>query len=216
MEMPQYRKPRWKSLGISVMGTARGFLWNAGKIIVAISIVLWFLASYGPGDRFTRIEEKYRKELTQGNIDSVTAGRQEQSEKLAASYAGEMGRFIEPAIRPLGFNWKIGIALVSSVAAREVFVGTMATIYSVGGDTDHLDDIRQTMLNEKDPETGERTYSTAVALSLLIFYAFAMQCMSTIAVVHRETKTLKWPVIQFLVMTGMAYAASFIVYQLFR
>src|SRR5690606_23410506 len=152
-------------------------------------------------------------------IDSHSAAeleRMESSERLENSYVGILGKTIEPVIRPLGFDWKIGIALITSVAAREVFVGTMATIYSVEGSDDNTANIREIMAAAKDPQTGAKVYTTATAFSLMVFYAFAMQCLSTIAVVKRETNGWKWPAIQFGYMTVMAYLASLIVYQLLR
>jgi ferrous iron transport protein B len=127
-----------------------------------------------------------------------------------------LGKSIEPAIRPIGFDWKIGIALITSFAAREVFVGTMATIYSVDADDTHVESVREKMQSARNPDTGLPVFTTAVAFSLMMFYAFAMQCMSTIAVVYRETKSWKWPAIQFVYMTGLAYLASFIVYNLLK
>jgi len=195
MELPVYRSPRWKTLSYTIFEKVKVFLFDAGKIIVAISVILWVLSSHGPSSKFS--------------------ATQNASEKLKNSYAGNLGRAIEPAIAPLGFDWKIGIALITSFAAREVFVGTMATIYSVG-DTKNTRSIREKMLEEKDPVTGNAVYSKATGLSLMIFFAFAMQCMSTLAVVKRETKSWKWPIFQFLYMGVMAYGASFLVYHLFR
>lgn len=211
LEMPIYRLPRWKNVSISIFNKVKLFLFDAGKIIVAISIVLWGLSSYGPGDSFQNIEKKYDSEqsLSENKIAALQSG-----EKLEASYAGIIGKAIEPAIRPLGFDWKIGISLVTSFAAREVFVGTMATLYSVG-DTDNSKSIKEKMLAAKNPETGEPLYSFATTLSLLLFYAFAMQCMTTLAIVYRETSSIKWPLIQLFYMSGLAYLSSFIVYQIF-
>lgn len=210
LEMPIYRIPRWNNVTISVFNKVKLFLFDAGKIIVAVSIVLWFLSSYGPGDSFQQIDDKYATEnnLSENKISSLIAG-----EKLEASYAGILGKTIEPAIRPLGFDWKIGISLVTSFAAREVFVGTMATLYSVG-DADNTKSIKQKMLDAKDPLTGKPLYSFATTLSLLLFYAFAMQCMTTLAIVYRETNSIKWPLIQLIYMSGLAYFSSLIVYQL--
>jgi ferrous iron transport protein B len=139
-----------------------------------------------------------------------------QSEKLEQSYAGIMGRVIAPVIKPLGFDWKIGIALITSFAAREVFVGTMSTIYSVGGKESSKLTVKEKMQSEINPDTGLPRYTFAVGLSLMLFYAFAMQCMSTVAVVFRETKNIKWPIIQILYMSGLAYFASLIAYQLLK
>jgi ferrous iron transport protein B len=211
MELPEYRTPRWKNIGFTLVEKAKTFLFEAGKVIVAVSIVLWGLASFGPGDSFADIERKYNARET---VHSPEVENRIQSEKLAASYAGILGRFIEPAIKPLGFDWKIGIALVSSLAAREVFVGTMATIYSIGNSDDEKS-IREKMMSDRHPD-GTPVYTPAVAFSLMLFYAFALQCMSTVAVVYRETKGWKWPLVQFAYMSIMAWVASFIVYNLLK
>ncbi len=213
MEMPIYRLPRWSNVGFSVYNKVKIFLFEAGKIIIAISIVLWGLSSYGPGDTFEKIEEKYTSPAYENEnkdeINNLIA-----SEKLEASYAAYLGKTIEPLIQPIGFDWKIGISLVTSFAAREVFVGTMATLYSVG-DEDNTTSIREKMLQAKNPETGGRLYNKATTFSLLIFYAFAMQCMATLAVVYRETKSYKWPIIQVVYMGALAYISSWIVYTIF-
>jgi ferrous iron transport protein B len=215
MEMPIYRMPRWKNVGLSIYSKVQVFLFDAGKIIVAISIVLWVLSSYGPSNTFEKIEKKYTVEtdnypsLSEKEIRALIS-----AEKLEASYAGMIGKTIEPLIKPIGFDWKIGISLVTSFAAREVFVGTMATLYSVG-DEDNTMSIREKMMNAKNTETGEKLYSTATTMSLLLFYAFAMQCMATLAVVYQETKSIKWPLIQLTYMGVLAYVSSFIVYHIF-
>jgi ferrous iron transport protein B len=170
------------------------------------------LSSHAPGKRFEEIDHRYAQTDQAGKENSEI---KKAAEKLEASYAGIIGKTIEPAIRPLGYDWKIGIALVTSFAAREVFVGTMATIYSVG-DKENTRSIRQKMMDEKDPVTGARVYSFAVGVSLMIFYAFAMQCMSTLAVVYRETKNWRWPFIQFLYMGLLAYVSSFVVYHVLK
>lgn len=210
LEMPIYRPPRWKNVGLEIVSKVKVFLFDAGKIIIAISILLWVLSSYGPNNKFEEIENKYATniELDQSEIDAKIA-----SEKLEASYAGIIGKTIEPAIKPIGFDWKIGISLVTSFAAREVFVGTMATLYSVG-DEGNTKSIRQKMLAAEKPN-GEKLYTTATTLSLLIFYVFAMQCMATLAIVYRETKSIKWPIIQLIYMGALAYIGSFIVYNIF-
>lgn len=215
MEMPIYRMPRWKNVSLSIYSKVQVFLFDAGKIIVAISIVLWVLSSYGPSNTFEKIEKKYALEtdnypsLSEKEINTLIS-----AEKLEASYAGIIGKTIEPLIQPIGFDWKIGISLVTSFAAREVFVGTMATLYSVG-DEDNTMSIREKMMKAKNAETGEKLYSTATTMSLLLFYAFAMQCMATLAVVYRETKSIKWPLIQLTYMGILAYLSSFIVYHIF-
>lgn len=212
MELPVYRMPRWSNIGITIFNKVKTFVTEAGKIILAVSIVLWFLASYGPGNSFEQIEQKYQNLKTENTLDASELGRMMSSEKLEASYAGHLGKMIEPAIRPLGYDWKIGIALITSFAAREVFVGTIATIYSVEAEDGELDTVREKLMSAKNANTGEPTFTLAVSLSLMIFYAFAMQCMSTIAVVYRETKSWKWPTIQFVFMTVLAYVSAWAVY----
>ena len=216
MELPVYRMPRWNNVLLTMFRSVKAFVFEAGKIIIAVSIVLWVLSSYGPSNRFENIEKKYQsvslnKEYTSREID-----RMESSEKLENSYAGILGKIIEPVIKPLGFDWKIGIALITSFAAREVFVGTMATIYSVEADDSNLASVRDKMLSAENPETGLPVFTVAVAFSLMVFYAFAMQCISTVAIVYRETKSWTWPAIQFAYMTTLAYMASFVVYQLLK
>lgn len=212
MELPVYRLPQWRTVLITISDKIKVFLFDAGKIIIGISIVLWILAAHAPGNAFEVIEKKYETELAAGDPEAEALVA---SEKLEASYAGHLGKFIEPAIAPLGYDWKIGISLITSFAAREVFVGTMATIYGAGNESE-IQPIRERMRNETDAVTGKKVYSAATGFSLLIFYAFALQCMSTIAVVKRETRGWKWPIIQFVYMSGIAYFASLLVYQLMK
>ncbi len=216
MELPVYRMPRWNNVLLTMFSSVKAFVFEAGKVIIAVSIILWVLSSYGPAERFNGIEEKYSSSGYTDKYPAAEIDRLISSEKLENSYAGILGKSLEPAIKPLGFDWKIGIALITSFAAREVFVGTMATIYSVEGDDSHLESVREKMQSARNPDTGLPVFTTAVAFSLIMFYAFAMQCMSTIAVVYRETKSWSWPAIQFVYMTGLAYIASFIVYQLLK
>jgi ferrous iron transport protein B len=214
MELPTYKPPRWSQVFYTIYEKSKTFVFEAGKVILAISIVLWVLASYGPGDKLENAEA------------TVTAMKPDLSEtelthaigayKLEHSYAGLFGKAIEPAIKPLGYDWKIGIALITSFAAREVFVGTMSTIYSIGGDTTDDNTIRARLRREINPDTGEPVFNVATSFSLLIFYVFAMMCMSTIAVVYRETKGWKWPMIQLAYMSVLAYVSAFIVYQLLK
>jgi len=204
MEMPSYKIPDWKTVFYTIIEKVKVFLFDAGKVIIAISIVLWFLSSFAPGNKFEQIEQEWA-----GKSD---AKMHIAADKLEASYAGIIGKTIEPAIKPLGFDWKIGISLITSFAAREVFVGTMSTIYSVGDD--NIQSIKERLKNVKNQETGEAFFTPAVGISLMLFYAFAMQCMSTLAIVYRETKHWKWPVIQFLYMGVLAYLSSFIAYQI--
>lgn len=216
MELPIYRMPRWKNVLFTMYEKSKTFVFEAGKVIIAISIILWVLASFGPGNRFDNIDQKYASALadTTKNTDHIKT--LVATEKLENSYVGILGHFIEPAIRPLGYDWKIGIGLITSFAAREAFVGTMATIYSVdGGDEDSVT-IRQRMEASVNSKTGLPVYTFATGISLMLFYAFAMQCMSTVAIVYRETKGWKWPVIQLAYMTAMAYVAALIAYQFLK
>ena len=215
MELPTYKMPRWKNVGLTIVEKVKTFSFEAGKIIVAVSIVLWVLASYGPGDAISKAEEHVRtslegKEYTQEQFKNKVA-----SFKLENSYAAKLGKAIEPVIKPLGFNWKVGIALITSFAAREVFVGTMATIYSIQSAEEDVSTIKNKMRSEVDPETGQPYYTLALGLSLMVFYVFAMQCMSTLAIVYRETKGWKWPAIQLVYMSGLAYVLSLVTYNLF-
>jgi ferrous iron transport protein B len=216
MELPVYRMPRWNNVAYSMYERSKTFVVQAGKVIIAISVILWVLASWGPGDRFDKIDQKYKQPQYAQTMKPAELERAIKSEKLENSYAGVLGHAIEPAIRPLGFDWKIGIALITSFAAREVFVGTMATIYSVEGSAEKMESVQQKMKTAKNPETGQPVFTLAVAFSLMMFYAFAMQCASTVAVVYRETKNWKWPAFQFAYMTVLAYAASFAVYHLLK
>ncbi len=215
MELPVYRTPQWHTVSLTIYDKVKSFLFDAGKIILAISVLLWFLSSHAPSDRFEKIDKKYENPEMLTRYSGAEIEAKVSSEKLQVSYAGILGKSIEPAIAPLGFDWKIGIALVTSFAAREVFVGTMATIYSVGN-SENSQTIREKMQAEVNPNTGAPLFSVAVGFSLMIFYAFAMQCMSTLAVVYRETKNWKWPLIQFLFMGILAYVSSFIVFQLLK
>ncbi|MHB1178593.1 MAG: ferrous iron transport protein B [Daejeonella sp.] len=216
MELPVYRMPRWNNVLLTMYRSVKAFVFEAGKIIIAVSIILWVLSSYGPSGKFDGIDMKYQSEVYTQKYSPEEIGRLASSEKLENSYAGLVGKSIEPVIKPLGFDWKIGIALITSFAAREVFVGTMATIYSVQADDSNLVSVRDKMMSAKNPETGLPVFTAAVAFSLMVFYAFAMQCVSTVAIVYRETKSWKWPAVQFAYMTSLAYIASFIVYQLLK
>ncbi|BDD06079.1 ferrous iron transport protein B [Aureibacter tunicatorum] len=215
MELPNYRVPRWKNVGVTVYEKGQTFVFEAGKIILAISIILWVLASYGPGDKLENAEKYVTEQVENKGLDENQIEDKVNSYKLEHSYAGQLGKFIEPVIRPLGYDWKIGIALLTSFAAREVFVGTMATIYSIGSKAEDDGTIRDRLRSEVNPKTGEPVYTKAVAFSLLIFYAFAMQCMSTLAIVKRETKSWKWPAFQMVYLTLLAYGSAFVVYHIF-
>jgi ferrous iron transport protein B len=216
MELPVYRMPRWNNVLFSMYERAKTFVLEAGKVIIAVSVILWVLSSYGPGNRFANIEKKYQQPQYTKTMTPDSLTRVISTEKLESSYAGVLGHVIEPVIKPLGFDWKIGIALITSFAAREVFVGTMATIYSVEGDADRIDSVQDKMRNAKNPNTGKPVFNLAVAFSLMMFYAFAMQCASTVAVVYRETKDWRWPAAQFVYMTALAYGAAFLVYNLLK
>lgn len=215
LELPTYRSPRWKNVFTTMVNKARIFVTDAGKIIMIISLVLWALSSFGPGNTMQQVSRRYEQMRAEPAADQVTLSRIFQTEKLENSYAGRLGKALEPAIAPLGFDWKIGIALITSFAAREVFVGTMATLYSVGEDNEGSLLLKEKMKAAKRPD-GTPVFNLATGLSLMIFYVFAMQCMSTLAVVRRETRSWKWPLVQLLYMTGVAYLMSLLVYQLFR
>ena len=216
MELPVYRMPRWKNVGYTMYDKVKAFVFEAGKVIVAISIILWVLASYGPGNRFAVIDKQFSNPSYTQQFSPQHLANLKASARLENSYAGVLGKSIEPVIKPLGFDWKIGIALITSFAAREVFVGTMATLYSAQGDGSRTESVRDRMAEARNPDTGELVFTLPVAFSLMIFYAYAMQCMSTLAVVYRETKSWKWPIIQLVYMTAMAYVASLLVYQFLK
>lgn len=214
MELPTFKAPRWNHVGLTVWESVRSFVLEAGRVILAISIVLWVLASYGPGDSLDVAERQVRASMANQPADIVDNAVAAQ--RLEASYAGRFGHFIEPAIRPLGYDWKIGVALLASFSAREVFVGTMSTIYSLGAGSDDDTTIRQRLQAERNPDTGGPMYTPAVAWSLLVFYVFAMMCMSTIATTYRETKGWTWPLVQLGYMSVLAYVSAWATYLLLR
>lgn len=213
LELPAYRPPVWRNVWSTVYHKTKTFALEAGKVILVISIVLWGMANFGPGDQMEAAESLAKTEAQGRQLDEASTENLIAARRLESSYAGHIGKFIEPAIQPLGYDWKIGIALLTSFAAREVFVGTMATIYSIGNTEDEFR-IRDRLAQERDPDTGELVYNRATSWSLLVFYVFAMMCMSTLAVTKRETKSWKWPVIQFSFMTGLAYFGAMIVYHI--
>ncbi len=213
IEMPNYKIPLPKNVLITVVEKTKSFVLGAGKIILAISIILWVLASYGPGD-FNNAEEIVTAESSGQNLTQEELDTKIASFKLENSYIGMMGKGIEPAVRPLGYDWKIGIAIVSSFAAREVFVGTLATIYSVGSEEEET--IKNRMAAETNPVLGTPLFNFASGVSLLLFYAFAMQCMSTLAIVKRETNSWKWPMYQLFIMSGIAYVLALAAFQLLK
>ena len=214
VEMPSYKVPMFKNVAINVLEKTKAFVTGAGKIILALSVILWFLGSHGSSN-FDNAEEiinkQHEKTLTQEAREDIV-----NAYKLENSYIGMMGKSIEPAIKPLGYDWKIGVAVVSSFAAREVFVGTLATIYSVGSQGEDEGTIKLKMAEDIHPETGEKIFNFATGVSLLLFYAFAMQCVSTLAIVKKETNSWKWPLIQLFFMSGFAYISALIAYQLLK
>ncbi|WP_116790045.1 ferrous iron transport protein B [Flavobacterium psychrotrophum] len=216
-EMPNYKMPLFKNVGITVIEKTKAFVMGAGKIILALSVIIWFLGSHGPGDDFKNAEEIVKADAQQRGISPEEWDEMTASYQLEHSYIGIAGKAIEPVIRPLGYDWKIGVAIVSSFAAREVFVGTLATIYNIGGnDAEDETTIRQRMAAEIDPQTGEKVFNFASGISLLLFYAFAMQCISTLAIVKKETNSWMWPTIQLVGMSGFAYAVALLAYQLLK
>jgi len=214
LELPVYRQPRWKNILYTMVEKAKVFVFDAGKVIMIISLVLWAFSSFGPTEKRNEIEKNYTTLIKNDPANEAKYQAEKSSALLENSYAGIMGRSIEPVIKPLGYDWKIGIALITSFAAREVFVGTMATLYSVGENADENSETLRNKMHAAKRADGTLVYTTATGYSLLIFYLLAMQCMSTLAVVKRETGSWKWPIIQLIYMTGLAYLLSFIAYQL--
>lgn len=213
VEMPTYKMPRWKNVLITIYEKVKTFVFDAGKVIVVISVILWALASYGWGDSLEKAENSIRK--SNPTISEEELAPLISSAKLEASFAGNLGKALEPIIQPLGFDWKIGISLITSFAAREVFVATMSVIYGLGEEGNEQS-VRQKMASEINPQTGKPTYSVAVGFSLMVFFAFAMQCMSTFAVVWKETRSWKYPLGQLVFFNFLAYLASWITYTILR
>jgi len=216
VEMPGYKIPMIKNVSINVLEKTRAFVSGAGQIILALSIILWYLGSHGLSNDFNNAETIISNQNQGKTISSEAFEDEVNAFKLENSYIGYVGKAIEPAIRPLGYDWKIGIAVVSSFAAREVFVGTLATIYSVGSHSDEETTIKNKMAAEVHPETGKKIFNFATGISLLLFYAFAMQCISTLAIVKKETNSWKWPIIQLVFMSGFAYLTALIAYQVLK
>jgi ferrous iron transport protein B len=216
LELPLYREPRWKNMFYTMIEKAKVFVFQAGKVIMVISLLLWVLSTYGPPGKMKGVSEKYASLVQQQPAQSAEFDKLKRTELLQNSYAGILGKSIEPVIKPLGYDWKIGIALITSFAAREVFVGTMATLYSVGDDKDENNATLRQKMNAAKWPNGTKVYTLAAGLSLLIFYVLAMQCMSTLAVVKRETRSWKWPLIMLTYMTSLAYIMSWITYNLFK
>jgi ferrous iron transport protein B len=216
LELPIYRAPRWNNVVVTMINKAKIFVMDAGKVIIVISLILWGLSSFGPGDRMKQVTARYEQQVRKNPGRAAELDKERQAGLLENSYAGLLGKTIESVIHPLGYDWKIGIALITSFAAREVFVGTMATLYSVEGGKDaDPQTLHQRMLSARRDD-GSPVYTLASGVSLMIFYVLAMQCMSTLAVVRRETRSWKIPVIQLVYMTGLAYLMSFIAYQLLK
>lgn len=215
IEMPNYKLPLFKNVFLNVVEKTKSFVLGAGKIILALSVILWFLASFGPGENFKNAEKIiYKKHQNSKNKNDLEV--KIASYKLENSYIGIIGKTIEPAIQPLGYDWKIGIAIVTSFAAREVFVGTLATIYSISDSTNTEETIKNKLASETNLKTGKKLFNTATGVSLLLFYAFAMQCASTLAITKKETNTWRWPIIQLVIMSGFAYFVAFIAFQLLK
>ena len=215
LELPTYRGPRWKNAVTTMIEKAKIFVFDAGKVIMIISLLLWGLSTYGPKEKMAAVTVKYEQLINADPQQQTELNKKRKTALLQSSFAGTLGKAIEPAISPLGYDWKIGIALITSFAAREVFVGTMATLYSVGEDASGNNyTLRQKMSMAKRPD-GTKVYNLATGISLLIFYVLAMQCMSTLVIVKRETRTWKWPIIQLVYMTGLAYLMSWLAYLIF-
>jgi ferrous iron transport protein B len=215
LELPLYKQPRWNNIFITMVEKAKVFVFDAGKVIMVISLLLWALSSFGPGEKRENINREYAQKIQQDPINTTVYEREKSAALLEFSYAGILGRSIEPLIKPLGYDWKIGIALITSFAAREVFVGTMATLYSVGEGEEEMGETLTNKMHSAKRADGTKVYTRATGFSLLIFYLLAMQCMSTLAVVKRETGSWKWPIIQLLYMTALAYILSLVTYQIF-
>ena len=211
VEMPNYKMPQLKNVGITVLEKTKSFVTEAGKIILAFSVLLWLMASFGPGEPFTKADTIVREANINSPLTEEALEAEIASYRLEHSYIGILGKAIEPVIRPLGYDWKIGIALISSFAAREVFVGSLATIYSVGSEEETP--IKNKMAEEKRAN-GQVVFDLATGISLMLFYAFAMQCMSTLAIVKKETNSWRWPLLQLGLMTVIAYVTAFAAYQI--
>ena len=214
LELPVYRSPRWKNIFVTMVSKARIFVFDAGRVIMVISLILWALSTYGPRERMKEVSMSYDQQILQNPSKAAELKKEKNTALLQNSFAGIMGRSIEPVITPLGYDWKIGIALITSFAAREVFVGTMATLYSVGEDENENSLLLREKMQQARKADGSKVYTLASGVSLMIFYVFAMQCMSTLAIVKRETRSWKWPIIQLVYMTALAYIMSFIAYSL--
>ena len=216
LELPVYREPRWKNMFYTMIEKAKVFVFQAGRVIMVISLLLWVLSTYGPAQKMRGVREKFSAMVARRPEQVTEIDKQKRTELLQNSFAGILGKTIEPVIKPLGYDWKIGIALITSFAAREVFVGTMATLYSVGDDKNENNATLRQKMNAAVWPDGSKVYTVASGLSLLIFYVLAMQCMSTLAIVKRETHSWKWPIIMLTYMTSLAYIMSWITFNIFK
>lgn len=216
LELPVYREPRWKNMFYTMIEKAKVFVFQAGRVIMVISLLLWVLSTYGPAQKMRGVREKFSAMVARRPEQVTEIDKQKRTELLQNSFAGILGKTIEPIIKPLGYDWKIGIALITSFAAREVFVGTMATLYSVGDDKNENNATLRQKMNAAVWPDGSKVYTVASGLSLLIFYVLAMQCMSTLAIVKRETHSWKWPIIMLTYMTSLAYIMSWITFNIFK
>ncbi|HEX5032106.1 MAG TPA: ferrous iron transport protein B [Candidatus Eisenbacteria bacterium] len=215
LEMPPYRVPSVRSVFLAIRERCLLFLGQAGSVILAVSIVLWFLASYPGGHPETKaLESRAAAAASAGHAGDAAKLRMEASgSALRHSFAGQLGHLIEPAIAPLGFDWKLGVGLLSSIAAREVMVSTMATMNNLDGSADPSESLRQALPRAVNPKTGLPLYTPLIAISLMVFFALALQCMSTVAVAKRETNSWRWPIGMLVMMNVMAWVASLAVYQ---
>lgn len=216
VEMPGYKVPLVKNVVITMYEKTKSFVVGAGKIIFFLSIVIWFLGAHGPSERFDNAEEIVAEQYKDFNYSEEEMNEHVASYQLENSYIGIIGKGIEPVIKPLGYDWKIGIAVITSFVAREVFIGTLATIYNVGSHSDEEETIKARMAAEVHPDTGEKVFNFASGVSLLLFYAFAMQCASTVAITRKETNSWKWTLIQLFFMSAFAYVAALVAYQLLK
>ncbi|MGL4582979.1 MAG: nucleoside recognition domain-containing protein, partial [Flavobacterium sp.] len=218
IEMPNYRTPIIKNVVMNMYEKTKAFVVGAGKIIFVLSIIIWFLGAHGPGERFEKAEEHITEVYQDKGVSEEELSEHIASYKLESSYIGILGKAIEPVIKPLGYDWKVGIAVLSSFVGREIFVGVLGTIYNVGSGDENDEDgrIKQKMAAEIWPDTGEPVFTLASGVSLMFFYAFAMQCTATVAIVRRETKSWKWTIYQLVFMTALAYVAALIAYQLLK
>jgi ferrous iron transport protein B len=214
MEMPPYKIPSIRNIGINVWEKVTSFVFGAGKIIIIVSLLLWLLSSYGPPKLMKNVYAKVQSETLINHLSPEDSDLLLSKYTMENSYAGILGKAIEPAIAPLGFDWKIGIALITSFAAREVFVSSMSTLYSIGNSEDEYT-ITQKMSKLTNAHTGKKLFDRGTSIALLLFYLFALQCMSTLAVVKKETGSWKFPVLQFIYMGCIAYASAWVAQLIF-